>query len=86
LEGYHKGWVQVGKQRMVTYTNLSPGTYVFNLKAANSDGVWSKAKSAIAIIILLPWWQTMSAYLLYAIFFIGFILTYNVFIIISLSL
>ncbi len=69
LDGYDKEWVQAGTQRSVTYTNLSPGEYTFNLKAANSDGVWSKAKSVITIIISPPWWQTLWAYLLYLVLF-----------------
>ena len=79
LEGYDKGWVQAATQRTVTYTNLSPGTYTFNLKAANSDGVWSKAKSAITIIISPPWWRTWWAYLLYFVVFMGTLRAYVVF-------
>ncbi|MFE3869746.1 two-component regulator propeller domain-containing protein [Flavobacterium sp. ZS1P70] len=79
LDGYDKGWVQAGTQRSVTYTNLSPGEYTFNLKAANSDEAWSKAKSVITIIISPPWWQTIWAYLLYGIFFVGSMRTYIVF-------
>lgn len=79
LNGYDEGWVQAGSQRTVTYTNLSPGTYTFNLKAANSDGVWSKAKSTITIIISKPWWLTWWAYLIYFVVFISLLRIYVVF-------
>lgn len=79
LDGYDKDWVKAGIQRTVTYTNLSPGAYTFKLKAANSDGVWSKAKSAITIIISPPWWRTWWAYVLYLAIFIGALRTYVVF-------
>ncbi len=44
LDGNDKDWIQAGTQRNATYTNLSPGKYTFHVKAANSDGVWSKDK------------------------------------------
>ena len=60
-----------GTQRTVTYTNLAPGTYTFHVKAANSDGVWSKDDS-ITFTITPPWWNTWWAYLLFtAIVFIA---------------
>jgi len=69
LQGYDKNWVQAGKQRSITYTNLAPGTYVFYVKAANSDGVWSPALKGITIIISPPWYNTWWAYVLYVVVF-----------------
>ena len=69
LDGYDKDWIQNGYQRTVTYTNLSPGTYTFHVKAANSDGIWSKQDDSITIIISPPWWKTWLAYVLYVIIF-----------------
>ena len=69
LDGYDKAWVQAGTQRTVTYTNLSPGTYTFHVKAANSDGTWSTVDESIEFSISPPWWQTWWAYLLYAVVF-----------------
>ena len=45
LDGYDKSWISAGTQRTAVYTNLSPGTYIFHVKAANPDGVWSTDKS-----------------------------------------
>jgi ligand-binding sensor domain-containing protein len=70
LEGYDKDWINAGALRTVTYTNLSPGTYTFMVKAANSGGVWSTENPSLTITILPPWWKTWWAYLLYAIIFI----------------
>jgi len=58
LDGYDKVWIQAGSQRSVTYTNLSPGTYTFHVKAANSDGVWNETGASFLITILPPWWET----------------------------
>ncbi len=58
LDGYDKNWIQAGTQRKVTYTNLSPDTYVFHVKAANSDGVWNPKEQTLIVIISPPWWET----------------------------
>ena len=65
LDGYDKGWISAGTQRMATYTNLSPGDYTFHVKASNSDGVWNEQGPSFSFIILPPWWQTWWAYALY---------------------
>ena len=65
LDGYDKGWISAGTQRMATYTNLSPGDYTFHVKASNSDGVWNEQGVSFSFIILPPWWQTWWAYALY---------------------
>ncbi len=71
LTGYDKDWAQAGTSRTATYTNLSPGTYTFAVKAANSDGVWNEKGTSITIKILPPWWQTWWAYIIYAFGFLS---------------
>lgn len=71
LEGYDGDWIMAGTQRKITYTNLSPGTYIFHLKAANADGIWNPQEQTLTVVILPPWWRTWWAYLLYAIVFAG---------------
>jgi signal transduction histidine kinase len=59
LEGFDDEWIEVGSaQRLVTYTNLAPGTYVFRVTAANADGVWNETGRAIALVVTPPWWAT----------------------------
>ena len=59
LEGFDDAWTEVGStQRLVTYTNLDPGRYVFRVTAANADGVWNEAGRAIALVVTPPWWAT----------------------------
>jgi len=58
LVDYDKDWIKAGTQRTVTYTNLSPGTYSFHVKASNSDGLWSEKEATITIVINPPWWET----------------------------
>jgi PAS domain S-box-containing protein len=58
LEGFDKGWIEVGNHRFATYTNLPGGDYIFRVKASNSDGVWNDAGVAIPVNITPPVWQT----------------------------
>ena len=66
LEGFDQQWNLVGNKNTATYTNIDPGSYIFKVRAANSDGVWSTDGPQIKIEIAYPWWQTVWAYLLYS--------------------
>ena len=54
LEGHDRDWVEAGTRRTAFYSNLTPGTYRFNVIAANEDGVWNEA-GATAAFMQLPW-------------------------------
>lgn len=58
LEGLDRDWIYSGKRRYVSYTHLDPGSYIFKVKAANTDGVWGKETVFANIIINPPFWQT----------------------------
>jgi signal transduction histidine kinase/ligand-binding sensor domain-containing protein/CheY-like chemotaxis protein/HPt (histidine-containing phosphotransfer) domain-containing protein len=59
LEGFDQDWVNAdATKRFATYTNLDPGSYVFRVRAANKDGVWSDAAAQLAITIEPPYWKT----------------------------
>jgi ligand-binding sensor domain-containing protein/serine phosphatase RsbU (regulator of sigma subunit) len=58
LEGFDKDWVYSGFRRDATYTNLSPGKYIFRVKASNNDGVWNEKGTSLEIIITPPFWKT----------------------------
>jgi PAS domain S-box-containing protein len=58
MEGFDKGWSDVGNRRFITYTNLTPGTYVFRVRAANKDGVWNNEGASLRVIVVPPIWQT----------------------------
>lgn len=68
LKGFDENWNYVGKQRTATYTNLPKGTYVFEVRSTNSDGVWCHNSRALTIEILPSFWETGWAYLLYVLF------------------
>jgi ligand-binding sensor domain-containing protein len=65
LEGIDKEWIESNAQRMVRYSNLAPGEYVFRVIGSNNDGVWNREGATVRFIITPPLWKTWWAYLLY---------------------
>lgn len=74
LKGYDKEWNYIGNRRDAYYTNLSPGTYVFQVKASNNDGVWSQETRKIQITVHPPIWKTWYAYLFYTVVFFSILI------------
>ncbi|MGQ1947869.1 two-component regulator propeller domain-containing protein [Geofilum sp. OHC36d9] len=68
LEGFEKKWNFVGTRNFATYTNLSPGTYYFHVKASIGDIRNAAKGQQLKIVIRPPWWLSKSA-------FAGFLLT-----------
>jgi len=68
LEGIDDDWREIVANNgtgIASYTNLAPGTYVFEVKAANNSKEWRKGNAAITIIVKAPFWKTPLAYILY---------------------
>ena len=61
LEGFDEKWSALTSQPQATYNNLPPGKYTFRVKAANSEGYWSKELN-YPFQILPPWWKTWSSF------------------------
>ena len=65
LENFDETWNEVGNTHIASYSNLTPGRYVFRVKAANNDGIWNESGTALRIVIPPPPWKTWWAYALY---------------------
>jgi ligand-binding sensor domain-containing protein len=59
-------WVSISLKNTVDFAQMKPGTYLFHLKARNSDGIWSKLATPLRISISPPWWQSPWSYAVYA--------------------
>ncbi|MBT1688046.1 two-component regulator propeller domain-containing protein [Dawidia soli] len=59
LVPFDETWIQAGTTNTATYTNLDPGTYTFQVKASNNDGVWNEQYASLRIVITPPFWKTM---------------------------
>ena len=65
MSGFEDDWNYVNNRQSATYTNLSPGDYVFEVKASNVEGVWDNPSTRLKITILPPPWRSCWAYLIY---------------------
>jgi len=72
LRGFDQDWTETGAgKRFATYTNLDPGAYVFEVRAANKDGVWNAQPATLAIAIAPAFWMTWWFRLLAALLVLG---------------
>jgi signal transduction histidine kinase/DNA-binding response OmpR family regulator/ligand-binding sensor domain-containing protein len=72
LIGLEKNMIYIGETDHATYTNLSPGTYTFEIKS--TDKIQEGVPTRLIIHIQSPWYLSWYAYLAYAIIF--FIILY----------
>lgn len=72
MKGFNEDWIYTNaNNRSATYTNLDPGSYVFEVKGSNNDGLWNESGKSVVVIISPPWWKTNWAYFLYLAGFLG---------------
>ncbi|MBI2269693.1 MAG: SpoIIE family protein phosphatase [Bacteroidetes bacterium] len=62
MEGLQNDWTPPTNRNIAEYPELSPGEYVFRVKASNSDGVWNNVGTNINITVRPPWYKTSWAY------------------------
>lgn len=77
MDNFDENWRSIGKEGSATYTNLSPGEYVFKVRSKELGSKWDNQYSALNIKIQKPFWTEWWAYLIYAL--LG-ILTLHIFI------
>ncbi len=66
LLGFSDDWNYVGaNNRTANYTNLSPGNYNFQVKAANKDGVWNESPKELSLRVYPAPWFSPWAYATY---------------------
>ena len=77
LAGFDEAWVDAGKSRRASYTNLPSGNYQLQIIAANGDTVWSEPGLSLDITVQPAPWNTWWAYLLYALIAAVLLLGYS---------
>jgi len=76
LIGIDDDWIYSGNNNVASYTDLSPGSYTFQVLGSNSDGIWNEKPASIEIVILPPFWRTW--WFTSLVIIIGFITIYLV--------
>jgi signal transduction histidine kinase/ligand-binding sensor domain-containing protein/CheY-like chemotaxis protein len=74
MVGFNDTWVEAGHRRTATFTNLPPGSYTFQVRASNNDGLWNEVGTSLNLRILPPWWRTLWAYGFYLLLLGGLML------------
>lgn len=80
LEGFEDDWNEVGNKRTATYTNLSPGSYIFHLRTKSQSGKEAGPERQIYLNVLPPFWQSNWAIGLYGLILLGVIVGYSRFV------
>ena len=77
LEPVDKEWLASGNRNFtISYANLAPGTYKLHLRAKTGLENDDYSTRDLIINIKSPWWQTLWAYLIYALLLIAAIWTW----------
>lgn len=59
LKNYDKDWTKAdASRRTAEYTDVKPGTYIFQVRGSNSDGLWNDEGISFVIIVKPPFYQT----------------------------
>jgi len=46
------GFIKAANTRVASYSNLGGGTYVFNVKASNNDGIWVEQPELLILKVI----------------------------------
>ncbi|MGB0839434.1 MAG: two-component regulator propeller domain-containing protein [Chitinophagales bacterium] len=58
LKNQEEDWLNLGNKNSISYTNLAPGKYTLEIKAANNDGIWTETPLEVNFNITPPYWKT----------------------------
>lgn len=59
LRGFDQDWADtVDRQRLISFTNLPPGEFQFELRSRNADGLVSTSQFSLPLTLVPSWWQT----------------------------
>lgn len=71
LENFDEDWRYIGASRTATYTNLSPGNYLFMVKSRVAGSTWGDKFTAVNLKVQKPFWFTWWAFVIYFACIIG---------------
>ncbi|MBW1298873.1 hybrid sensor histidine kinase/response regulator transcription factor [Aquimarina litoralis] len=64
LQGFHKEWLPIQSDGIITLSYLPKGKYKLQIKAFDIDNSW-EINDEVDLVVLPPWYKTNLAYLLY---------------------
>ncbi len=73
MAGLTEKWIDLGAQNRVTLTNLDAGDHVLEVRAANSDSLWSTQPLRLTLHKTPAPWQSRGAYACYLLLALGMV-------------
>jgi len=70
LEGLENSWSPLTQRMQANYTNLSPGEYIFHIRATNKISNQTGKARTLTFIVSPPFWATWLAYFIYFVTFV----------------
>ena len=70
LDNYMTEWVEIENDGSATFVNLPAGSYIFNVRACNNDGIWNETSAQLPIVIKRFWYTSNAAIMVYVIFLV----------------
>lgn len=71
LDGVDADWRDAGTRREASYSNLRPGSYRFQVAAANDDGVWNAQGASAQFVIEPSFFETKWFYAIWVLAVLG---------------
>ncbi len=71
LINFEDKWTTTDKRKFANFTNVPPGEYIFELQAANNEGVWNENTLRLPVNIAAPWWRTIWFWTIFTLGLIG---------------
>jgi signal transduction histidine kinase/ligand-binding sensor domain-containing protein/DNA-binding response OmpR family regulator len=65
LVGMESEWTETGFSNQASYTNLSPGKFVFEVQASHDGIHWGAQTASVAVVVKPPFYLTIYAYIMY---------------------
>ncbi len=59
LKGTDNTWIEANQQTTARFVQVPAGQYTFEVKAANSDGLWNTVPTGLQIIVEPQFWETL---------------------------
>ncbi|WP_162096787.1 two-component regulator propeller domain-containing protein [Anaerophaga thermohalophila] len=77
LDGFDPNWIDVhAGNRRVTYTNMDGGSYVFKVRASNSDGQWTGKERRVFIDLAKPFYKRLGFKAIFVVFLVVLIFVF----------
>lgn len=77
IKGESDEWIMLGTSPKITFSNLTPGKHLLEVKNTNGDKIWNDNIFQMTIQVGYPWWLSLPAIIAYIVVFLTIIYITN---------